>query len=103
MRWRVLASTLLLSTLLSSSGFVRGPMRQLYTEESSAEFVHHINTQLSDGRPAILVDLGSVGNLCGDKWAEKVAKSAKRALALSTRCLSGKNWIPTAWNLTNTS
>ena len=40
---------------------------------------YHIQTQLADGRPAILVDPGSVGNLCGDKWAEKVAKTAKRA------------------------
>ena len=41
--------------------------------------VYHINTQLADGRPAILVDPGSVGNLCGEYWAEKVANTAKRA------------------------
>ena len=37
-----------------------------------------IQTTLSDGRPSIIVDPGSVGNLCGDKWAKHVAMLAKR-------------------------
>ena len=47
----------------------------LFTDTS----VYHIQTQLADGRPSILVDPGSVGNLCGDRWAEKVAKTARQA------------------------
>ena len=38
----------------------------------------HIHTQLPDGRQSILVDPGSVGNLCGDKWARNVARMAHR-------------------------
>ena len=37
-----------------------------------------IQTNLADGRPSIIVDPGSVGNLCGDKWARDVAMLAKR-------------------------
>ena len=40
---------------------------------------YHIRSQLPDGRPALLIDPGSVGNLCGDRWARSVAVAAKRA------------------------
>ena len=30
---------------------------------------YHINTRPADGSVALLLDPGSVGNLCGDKWA----------------------------------
>jgi hypothetical protein len=33
---------------------------------------------LADGRPSLLIDPGSVGNLCGDNWAKEVAKAAAR-------------------------
>ena len=36
-----------------------------------------IQTRLQDGRPSIIVDPGSVGNLCGDKWAKEIALMAK--------------------------
>ena len=36
-----------------------------------------IQTKLKDGRPSIIIDPGSVGNLCGDKWAKEVALMAK--------------------------
>ena len=37
----------------------------------------HVQTRLPpDGRPALIVDPGSVGNLCGDKWAKEVAIAA---------------------------
>ena len=36
----------------------------------------HTNTKLADGRPSILIDPGSVGNLAGVKWAREVAKAA---------------------------
>ena len=40
---------------------------------------YRANTRLADGRPALLVDPGSVGNLCGDSWAKSVAIAAHRA------------------------
>ena len=36
-----------------------------------------IQTKLKDGRPSIIIDPGSVGNLCGDRWAREVALMAK--------------------------
>ena len=39
---------------------------------------YHIQTQLPDGRKSLLIDPGSVGNLCGDKWAKEMAKEAAR-------------------------
>ena len=44
----------------------------------SAPASFHIQTRLVDGRPSIIVDPGSVGNLCGDKWAREVALAAHR-------------------------
>ena len=38
-----------------------------FTEDSLG---YHIRTQLADGRPALIIDPGSVGNLCGDRWAK---------------------------------
>ena len=40
------------------------------------EQTFHTETRLKDGRPAILIDPGSVGNLGGDEWAIEVAKVA---------------------------
>lgn len=37
---------------------------------------YHVQTRLADGRPALLIDPGSVGNLCGDGWAKMVAQAA---------------------------
>jgi len=39
---------------------------------------YHIRTQLADGRLSLIIDPGSVGNLCGDKWAKAVAQAAAR-------------------------
>ena len=39
---------------------------------------YHINTRLRDGRPSIIVDPGSVGNLAGDRWCKEVAKEANK-------------------------
>ena len=36
-----------------------------------------IQTRLQDGRPSIIIDPGSVGDLCGDRWAREVALMAK--------------------------
>ena len=38
-----------------------------------ATCVYHVNTRLEDGRVDLLIDPGSVGNLCGDKWARELA------------------------------
>ena len=50
------------------------------SESRSAEATdaYHIQTRLTDGRPALVVDPGSVGNLCGDAWARGVAAAAHR-------------------------
>ena len=40
------------------------------------EYHYHTNTRLADGRPALVIDPGSVGNLCGDRWAKTVAQYA---------------------------
>ena len=47
-----------------------------YTETLNPTY--HIQTRLPDGRPSLIVDPGSVGNLCGDKWAKEVAIAANR-------------------------
>ena len=39
---------------------------------------YHVQTRLADGRPSLVVDPGSVGNLSGDSWAREVAKAAAR-------------------------
>ena len=40
---------------------------------------YHIRAQLADGRPSLIIDPGSLGNLCGDKWAKAVAQAAARS------------------------
>ena len=44
--------------------------------EVDLENVYHSETGLLDGRPSLLIDPGSVANLCGDKWAQECAKMA---------------------------
>ena len=38
----------------------------------------HATTRLSDGRPSLLLDIGSVGNLTGDQWLKDTSKLAIR-------------------------
>ena len=53
-------------------------------ESRNHEWRHyHIQTQLPDGRPSLMVDPSSVGNLCGDEWVKAVAKEAAK-----------NNWTP---------
>ena len=40
--------------------------------------VYHALTRLADGRPSLLIDPGSVGNLCGEAWARSVSYAAKQ-------------------------
>ena len=39
---------------------------------------YHIQARLANSQPAVLVDPGSFGNLCGDRWAKEVAQHATR-------------------------
>ena len=52
------------------------------TESQSAKNTgpptYHAQTRLSDGRPFLLIDPGSVGNLCGDEWAKQLAIAAAK-------------------------
>ena len=50
----------------------------LTTEGDWESLVYHVRTQLPDGRIALLIDPGSVGNLSGDRWAKSVAQAAAR-------------------------
>ena len=56
------------------------------------EQAFHTETRLTDGRPAILIDPGSVGNLGGGDWAREVAKVAmqhNRILPVAIRRIDG--------------
>ena len=55
-----------------------GPPDHIPENQSYLSSNFPIQTNLSDGRPSIIVDPGSVGNLCGDKWAKHVAMLAKK-------------------------
>jgi hypothetical protein len=39
---------------------------------------YHAVARLKSNKPALLIDPGSVHNLCGDRWAKEVATHAKR-------------------------
>ena len=52
------------------------PHFPVFDDSKGQKSCFHIQTQLPDGRPSLLIDPGSVGNLCGDKWAKEVAKQA---------------------------
>eukprot|EP00969_Alexandrium_andersonii_P361284 15457215-Alexandrium_andersonii.AAC.1 len=53
------------------------------TEDSSVdhsrEHAYHVETHLPNGKPALLLDVGSVGNLAGDEWARQQAAAALKA------------------------
>jgi len=46
---------------------------------STEAHIYHARTHLRDGRPSLVVDCGSVGNLCGEEWARAVSEAAKKA------------------------
>ena len=50
----------------------------LTTQGEVSASVYPIRTQLADGRPSLIIDPGSVGNLCGDRWAKSIAQVAAR-------------------------
>ena len=43
----------------------------------SSRQCYHANTRPEDGSMALLIDPGSVGNLCGDRWAEELSRKAR--------------------------
>ena len=45
-------------------------------DEVDLQNVYHSETRLPDGRPSLLIDPGSVANLCGDQCAQECAKIA---------------------------
>ena len=47
-------------------------------EWTSTHQVYHMNTRPANGSVALLLDPGSVGNLCGDKWAYELGKLANQ-------------------------
>ena len=46
---------------------------------SSSTPAYHVETQLPGGRQALLLDIGSVGNLAGDQWVRRQAAKAVAA------------------------
>ena len=48
----------------------RTPSAFINYGEVDRQNVYHSGTGLPDGRPPLLIDPGSVANLCGDKWAQ---------------------------------
>ena len=62
------------------------PQRSRY--DGCVTHAFHTETRLSDGRPAVIIDPGSVGNLGGDQWARSVgvlALASGRKVAQSRR------------------
>ena len=43
------------------------------------QLIYHGTAKLRDGRPALLIDPGSVENICGDAWAKNIAIEAKHS------------------------
>jgi hypothetical protein len=61
-------------------GFSQGPAgdRQVESQVPSCT-LYHVETRLPNGKPALLLDIGSVGNLVGDELVRQQAAMALRA------------------------
>jgi len=57
-------------------GNAKRDSRQVADPTTAPDKVFHTETRLKDGRPAVLIDPGSVGNLGGSAWARSVATTA---------------------------
>ena len=68
----------------SPAGSHRGPSSFPVVDTDVVLPTYHALTRLADGRPALLVDPGSVGNLCGETWARSVADAAKKVGKMPT-------------------
>ena len=52
---------------------------RLTDRETATPTVYPVETRLSNGKPALLLDIGSVGNLAGDEWVKQQATLAVQA------------------------
>ena len=60
--------------------FSHGPDGDRQVEgQAPSPTVYHVETRLPNGKPALLLDIGSVGNLAGDEWVRQQAAMALRA------------------------
>ena len=46
---------------------------------SAGPTIYHVETRLPNGKPALLLDIASLGNLAGDEWVRQQAAMAIRA------------------------
>ena len=61
-------------------GFSQGPAGDRQVESQvPCSTIYHVETRLPNGKPALLLDIGSVGNLAGDEWVRQQAALALRA------------------------
>ena len=62
------------------TGFQREATGNRQVESASPNpTIYHVETRLPNGKPALLLDIGSVGNLAGDEWVRQQAAMAIRA------------------------
>ena len=62
------------------TGFQREVTGNRQVESASPNpTIYHVETRLPNGKPALLLDIGSVGNLAGDEWVRQQAAMAIRA------------------------
>ncbi len=55
--------------LIGCTGFRQGHAGDRQVEGIPAgPRMYHVETRLPNGKPAVLLDIGSVGNLVGDEW-----------------------------------
>ena len=57
----------------------RSQIRADQLDQLSMAGAFPVETALADGRPALLLDIGSVGNLAGDQWAQAQEVEATKA------------------------
>ena len=69
-----------MSGLLDTLGFsVKSLETGRFESASPNPTIYHVETRLPNGKPALLLDIGSVGNLAGDEWVRQQAAMAIRA------------------------
>ena len=56
-------------------------------ERPASESAYHSNVRLSDGRPGLLVDPGSFGNLAGERWLQEAAAPVNQTPTMQRRPL----------------
>jgi len=65
---------------MGCTGFSPGTAEDRQVEGSpTTPTIYHVETRLPNGKPALLLDIGSVGNLACDAWVRQQAAMALRA------------------------